>query len=321
MFEKLLRFFVENSRLNYFLFVLIFLTGAVLYTKTPKEIFPSFELDMVSVNGHYAGASIDMLNKMAVMEIEQELKNIDGIDKMATIIFAGKFNIILELEKRVDKYNTAEKVKNVIALTKQYLPGDMDEPVVKVLEVKRDLMRVAVSSKNASHAAIIEAANRLKDKVSSLKNISEVTIYGNSDKYYDIHLDTQKIRAHGLDESSIVATLTGLSYIFPVGMIEESDAKHFYLSTNNGPKDAQKMLQSQLTIAGRTLYLKDIATVSKRYEDSATLYSIDTQHAVDVSIKQSEKGNAIELAKKIRKIVSALNQNNEKIHYTIHSDR
>ena len=321
MFEKLLRFFVENSRLNYFLFVLIFLTGAVLYTKTPKEIFPSFELDMVSVNGHYAGASIDMLNKMAVKEIEQELKNIDGIDKMATIISAGKFNIVLELEKRVDKYNTAEKVKNVIALTKQYLPSDMDEPVVKVLEVKRDLMRVAVSSKNASHAAIIEAANRLKDKVSSLKNISEVTIYGDSDKYYDIHLDTQKIRAYGLDESSIVATLTGLSYIFPVGMIEESDAKHFYLSTYNGPKDAQKMLQSQLTIAGRTLYLKDIATVSKRYEDSATLYSIDTQHAVDVSIKQSEKGNAIELAKKIRKIVSALNQNNEKIHYTIHSDR
>jgi multidrug efflux pump subunit AcrB len=163
MFEKLLRFFVENSRLNYFLFVLIFLTGAVLYTKTPKEIFPSFELDMVSVNGHYAGASIDMLNKMAVKEIEQELKNIDGIDKMATIISAGKFNIILELEKRVDKYNTAEKVKNVIALTKQYLPSDMDDPVVKVLEVKRDLMRVAVSSKNASHAAIIEAANRLKN--------------------------------------------------------------------------------------------------------------------------------------------------------------
>ena len=321
MFETLLRFFVKNSRLNYFLFVMVFWAGAVLYTKTPKEIFPSFELDMVSVNGHYAGASIDMLNKMAVKEIEQELKNIDGIDKMATIISAGKFNIVLELEKRVDKYNTAEKVKNVIALTKQYLPSDMDEPVVKVLEVKRDLMRVAVSSKNASHAAIIEAANRLKDKVSSLKNISEVTIYGDSDKYYDIHLDTQKIRAYGLDESSIVATLTGLSYIFPVGMIEESDAKHFYLSTYNGPKDAQKMLQSQLTIAGRTLYLKDIATVSKRYEDSATLYSIDTQHAVDVSIKQSEKGNAIELAKKIRKIVSALNQNNEKIHYTIHSDR
>jgi len=321
MFEKILRFFVENSRLNYFLFIVIFLTGAVLYTKTPKEIFPSFELDMVAVNGHYAGASIDMLNKMAVKEIEQELKNIDGIDKMATVISAGKFNIILELEKRVDKYNTAEKVKNAIALTKQYLPADMDEPVVKVLEVKRDLMRVAISSKKASHAALIEAADTLKERVSALKNISEVTIYGDSDKYYDIHLNTQKIRAYGLDESTVVAALTGLSYIFPVGMIEEHHAKHFYLSTYNGPKDAQKMLQSQLNIAGKTLYLKDIATVSKRYEESAEIYSIDTQDAVDVSIKQSNKGNALKLAEQIKKIIAQLNQNSDGIVYTIHNDR
>jgi multidrug efflux pump subunit AcrB len=55
---------------------------------------------MVSINGYYAGASIDMLDKMAVKEIETEIKNIDGIDKMATVISAGKFNIILELEKK-----------------------------------------------------------------------------------------------------------------------------------------------------------------------------------------------------------------------------
>ena len=72
MFENILRFFVNNSRLNYFLFILVFITGIVLYTKTPKEIFPSLELDMVSVNGYYAGSSIDMLDKMAVKEIETE---------------------------------------------------------------------------------------------------------------------------------------------------------------------------------------------------------------------------------------------------------
>ena len=149
MIENILRFFVNNSRLNYFLFVFVFITGIVLYTKTPKEIFPSFELDMVSVNGHYTGASIDMLDKMAVKEIEDEIKNIDGIDKMATVVSAGKFSIILELEKRVDKYNTAQKVKDAVSLSRQNLPSDMDEPTVKVLEIKRDLMRIAVSSDSA----------------------------------------------------------------------------------------------------------------------------------------------------------------------------
>ncbi len=321
MFENILRFFVNNSRLNYFLFILVFITGVVLYTKTPKEIFPSFELDMVSVNGYYAGSSIDMLDKMAVKEIETELKNIDGIDKMATVISAGKFNIILELEKRVDKYNTADKVKDAITLTKQYLPSDMDEPSVKVLDIKRDLMRIAVSSDKVSHDALIEAANILKDKITILKNISEVSIFGDSDKYYDIRLHSEKIRALGLDENSVVTALSGLSYIFPIGTIEDSKNGHYFISTHNGPKDADKMLQSRIKVFDKTLYLKDIATVSKRYEDTATMYSIDTKHAVDVSVKQSSIGNALELSEAIGKMVKNLNQIDKNITYTIHDDR
>jgi len=321
MFENILRFFVNNSRLNYFLFVLVFITGIILYTKTPKEIFPSFELDMISVDGYYTGSSIDMLDKMAVKEIETELKNIDGIDKMATVISAGKFNIILELEKRVDKYNTANKVKDAITLTKQYLPSDMDEPSVKVLETKKDLMSIAISSNEASHDELIEAANRLKDKITMLENISEVSIFGDSDKYYDIRLHSEKIRALGLDENSVVTALSGLSYIFPIGTIEDSKNGHYFISTYNGPKDAQKMLQSQIKVSGKTLYFKDIATVSKRYEDTATMYSIDTKYAVDLSVKQSSEGNALELAKAIIDLVDKSNLASKNITYTVHDDR
>ena len=321
MIESILRFFVNNSRLNYFLFILVFLSGVVFYTKTPKEIFPSFELDMVSVNGHYTGASIDMLDKMAVKEIESEIKNIDGIEKMATVVSAGKFNIILELEKRVDKYNTAQKVKDAVTLSRQNLPSDMDEPTVKVLEVKRNLMRIAVSSDTASQTELIDAANNLKDKITSLKNISEVLIYGDSDKYYDIRLHSEKIRALGLDESAVITALSGLSYIFPIGTIEDSKNGYFFVSTHNGPKDAKKMLQSQLKVAGKTFYLKDIATVSKRFEDTATLYSIDTKHALDLNVKQSNEGNALTLSKAIKALVKQSNARKSNITYTIHDDR
>ena len=321
MFEKLLRFFVNNSRLNYFLFVFVFLTGIVLYTKTPKEIFPSFELDMISISGNYAGSSIDMLDKMAVKEIEAGLKNIDGIEKMATIISAGKFNIILELEKRVNKYNTAEKAKDAIALTKQYLPSDMDEPTVRVLDIKRALLNIAISSTSASHGELIAQADKLKDKITLLNNIAEVEIFGDSDKYYDIRLHSDKIQALGLEENSVITALSGLSYIFPIGTIEDPKEGHHFISTYNGPKDAQSMLQSQIKVQGKVLYLKDISTVEKRYEDTATMYSIDTNYAVDLSVKQSNIGNAIELAKAIEAIVEEENLKNKDIIYTIHDNK
>ena len=321
MLEKLLRFFVNNSRLNYFLFVLVFMTGIVLYTKTPKEIFPSFELDMVLVQGHYTGSSIDMLDKMAVKEVEERLQNIDGITKMSTIISAGRFNIYLELDKRVNKYNIANKIKDIVAYSKQYLPSDMDEPTVNVLDIKRDLMHISVSSKNASHAELITAANKLQDKIALLNNISEVVIYGDSNIYYDIRLNSKKIHALGFNESSIVTALSGLSYIFPIGNIEDSKNGHHFISTYNGPKNAQNMLQSKLRVEGKTLYLRDIATVSKRHEDTATMFSIDTNHAVELAVKQSKTGNALILAKDIQHIVQQMNAKNTGIIYTMHNDR
>ncbi len=320
MFEKFLRFFMDNARMNYLLFALVFLTGIYSYIKTPKEIFPSFELDMVSVSGHYAGASIDILDKMAVKDIEDEVKNVDGIKEMATIISPTRFNMILELEKRVDRYNTADKIKDAVALAKQNLPEDMDEPTVSVLEIKRDLMNVAITSENSSHATLIQKANSLKDKISTLQHISEVIIYGDSDIYYDINLNTQKIKALGLSESALSTAIAGLSYIYPIGKVEDSYGGHYYISTFNGKKNAEDMLKSRINVGGKTIYLKDVATVEKRHEDASTMFSVDNKNSVDIAIKQSKVGNALILSEQINKIVNELNENSEIFSYIIHND-
>jgi HAE1 family hydrophobic/amphiphilic exporter-1 len=133
MFEKVLRFFVENSRMNYTLFLLVFAIGIWSYSKTPKEIFPSFDLDMISIKGSYSGASVDILDKMAVTEIEDNIKNIDSVDTMSTIVSPGKFTIVLELKKGKNKYQEADKIKDAITLIKSNLPSDMDEPSVNTL--------------------------------------------------------------------------------------------------------------------------------------------------------------------------------------------
>jgi multidrug efflux pump subunit AcrB len=321
MFEKILRFFVDNARINYLLFVLIFLIGGFSYLKTPKEIFPSFELDMVTVTGYYPGASIDILDKMAVTDIEDEIRNIDGVREMTTVITAGKFNFILELEKGTDRYNTADKVKDAIALASANFPPDMDMPIVSVGEIKRDLMRVALSSKQADHATLIQAANTLKKEINSIKNISEVIIYGDSDLYYDVVVDIKKLQALGIEERLLFRAISKLSYIYPIGEVEDKKAGFHYISTFNGPKSAQKMLNSKIHIQGKQLYLKDVASVQKRYEDAASLFSIDGIKAVDIAIKQSPKGNALTLSTKIAAKIQKLNHAQSTIRYTIHNDQ
>jgi len=99
-------------------------------------------------------------------------------------------------------------------------------------------------------------------------------------------IDTKKIKALGLNETKVFAAIAKLSYIYPIGEVEDSAAGFHYISTFNGPKSAQKMLDSKINLQGTHFYLRDIATIQKRYEDAASLFSIDGNAAVDIAIKQ-----------------------------------
>jgi multidrug efflux pump subunit AcrB len=317
--EKLLRFFIDNSKMNYVLFFLICLLGVISYMKTPKEVFPSFELDKILISGSYKGASIDILDKMAVREIEDELLSIDGITQMDSTISPGSFKILLELEEGVNKYDTASKVKDAIDSVKQNFPDDMTEPKATVLVRGKSLVNISITSDTKNLAGLIDFAKDLKTKVLSVEGVSEVTIYGDSDMYYNIQVDEKKIESFGLDKNAVFNAIAGVSYIFPIGKIEGM-GKHYYLSTFNGKKTAEAMQDTILRVNGKQIYLKDIAKVQKRYEDASTLSSIDAKPSLTLAISQNEKGNALVAKEKIAQLVTQLVKQYPQVHFTLHND-
>ncbi|MGB6329014.1 MAG: efflux RND transporter permease subunit [Halarcobacter sp.] len=319
MFEKILRFFVENSRMNYTLFVLVFGIGIWSYNNTPKEIFPSFDLDMISIRGSYVGASVDILDKMAVNEIEDNVKNIDSVDEITTIISPGSFSIVLELKKGKDKYNEANKVKDAIALVQSDLPSDMDEPTVNVLERSRSLIDVSLTSNKYTTDELKPFADKLKSRLLGINGINDITIFGDSDKYFEILLDDKKIDALNLNKNEIFQAISTLSYIFPIGKIE-GGSKHYYLSTYNGAKTAQAFASTMIKLGNKNIYLSDIAFISKKYEDSSTLYSFNGKNALSLAIEQSETADAIKVAQEINKMLPFINKLDKDITLTVADD-
>lgn len=319
MFDKLLKFFVNNSRVNYTLFILVFAIGVWSYNKTAKEIFPSFELDMISIRGSYVGASVDILDKMAVAEIEDNLKNLDSVDTMTTIISPGRFSIILELKKGKNKYNEADKIKDTITLVKSNLPSDMDEPSVNVLKRGHSLLDISLTSSKYSTDELKPLADKLKSKILNIEGINNITIYGDSDKYFEVLLNDKKIEALGLNKNEIFNAISTLSYIFPVGKIEDPK-KHYYVSTNNGAKNAVDFGNTLIKVSNKNIYVKDIATISKKYEDASTLYSFNGKNALSLAIEQSESADALTIVKEIKKLLPNLEKQNPNINITIADD-
>ncbi|PLY12586.1 MAG: AcrB/AcrD/AcrF family protein, partial [Sulfurimonas sp.] len=283
---------MKNSRLNYALLVFLIFMGIDAYIKIPKEIFPDVELDKISVLGSYRGTSANIMDKMAVRDIEDEISNISGIDKTETTITPGAFAILLTLNENANKEITLGRVKDAIALSRQYLPSDMNEPVAQLLDKTRPLIRLALSSSTLSIGELTLIAQDLKSKISKLDNISEVLIRGDSDEEVIIKIDSEAVLAYGLQHASVQKAIANLSYIYPVGNIEQK-GKFAYVSTVNGKADAQEYKESILNIDEKYIKLGDIAEVSIEYPQTETLATFNNKKIISLVISKGTKGDAL----------------------------
>lgn len=304
--NKIIKFFLENEKLNYFLFVMLIIIGINTYNITPKEIFPDIKLDKISITGSYPGASIDNLNKMAVIDIEDELTSITGLKDVKSTIKPGSFSISGDIENRNPK-DVLDDVERSLKTIKQNLPSDMNEPTVVLAERKLQLLDITVSSKLEGQD-LIAFANKIKTRLSSIKYISEIIVYGDSDKHILLQLDEGKINSYGLNISSVVTELKSLSYVFPLGMVEESGSKSYYLNAFNGKKEIDKWEETLLQIGDKKIYLSEIVNVSKKYKDTTSISTLNAKKAVILRLNKSESGNALDISKEVRDEVEKVNE-------------
>ena len=77
MLRRFIEFAIDKPLLNHIFLTFIVLLSIFSYINIPKEIFPVFQMDKIAITGGYAGTSADVMDKMAVKSIEDELKNIN----------------------------------------------------------------------------------------------------------------------------------------------------------------------------------------------------------------------------------------------------
>ena len=316
---RFLEYFINNSRLNYALLLFLLYLGVNAYVNIPKEVFPVVELDKISVRGSYSGTSAANMDKMAVRDIEDGVSNINGIDKTETTIAPGVFTMILTLNENANKMNVLNNVKDSIALSKQYLPSDMNEPTATIIDKNKALVKLSVSSNKLSRGELTEVAKEIKSKLSKIKDISDISIRGDSDQELSIKIKSQAVLAYGLNPSSVVSAVSNLSYIFPIGNIEEK-GDFVFISTVNGKTDAHDWEESILEIDSKFVKLGDIAKVEILYPQTNTLASFNTNSTLTLVISKSEKGNALTLSPELRSQVEKMSKNYDGVIFNFYED-
>ncbi len=297
--ERLLRYFSENHYLANFLFAAVLLGGSLSWFVTEKEARPNIAFNTIRITVIYPGASPDTAEQLAARPLENNLRGIQGVYEVESVCSTGSCSTSVRLDPDYpDKDETKIEIRNAVLST--------DFPV-EVSEIRNNPKIVEHKTSNIpllDIGLINTAAQRYDDKLRekmqglllalenrllALPHISESRRNGYLKKELRVTVNPEKMRIYEISFSDVITAINTSSVKRPIGNLREQNETRVSVDAELRTVDELKRLVIQGSFSGSSfVQLKDIATVQRDFEQTDSIFKINSHEAVSLSLIKSQ---------------------------------
>lgn len=302
---------IKNRTSMYLLMIFISLGGIYQFLTTPKEQFPDIVIPTVYIQTIYVGNSPLDIENLVTRPIEKQLKGITGakISKITSSSLQDFSAITVEFSTEVEADLGLRKVKDAVDKAAKDLPTDLTTaPTVQEVSFSEfPIMYVNVSGPY-DPVTLKNYADKLKDRVEELKEVTRVDLVGAPEREIQINVNALKMQAAGLTFSDIEGAVARENRDVSAGLLEVGDMRRNLQIKGQFKKYSDLNNIVVRNNRGQSIYLKDIAEIKdtiKERESFARLGDNEnlSQPVVTLNIIKRSGENLINAADQIKTIV------------------
>ena len=301
---------INNRTSIYVLTIIITLIGLFSYMNLPKEQFPEVKFPQIIVQTIYPGTSPENMENLVSKPIEKQLKNITGIKKVTSNSFQdfsvviAEFNTDVKVEKaKRDVKDAVDKAKSDQNGLPKNLPND---PEVKDIDVSEFPIRNVNIYGNYDINRLEKYADRIKDRIESLKEIKRVDKVGGLDREIQINVDLFKMQALQLSFRDIQSAVAYENIEATPGVVKV-DGEQRIISLKKVFKSADEIKNVIVkNPMGASVYLKDIADVTDTYKEQESFARLNSKNVITLNVIKASGKNLIDASDKIDEIIAEM---------------
>ena len=291
--SNLLSIFAQHRVAANLLMVMMLLAGFVGLNKLNIQFFPNFELDRISVNTSWSGASAEDVELGVTNPLEQRFRSLDSLKEMSSTSALGTSGISLEFEEGTDMTRAMENVKQQISDFTD-LPEDAEEPRASLSTHYESVARLLISG--PQKLSELRVWIRQFERELIARGIDKIDIHGLPEESINIEIERDQILSLRLGLDELADRINQESQDMPAGSIGENHGTR-ELRSSNQRRSPQEF--SELTIINendRRIHLGDIANIEQTLPSSSATITIDDNKAVVMVLRRTDKGDTLESA-------------------------
>ncbi|MDX1295995.1 MAG: efflux RND transporter permease subunit, partial [Sulfurimonadaceae bacterium] len=192
--------------------------GLLMLQNMRQEVFPSFDIDSVSVSVAYPGASPEEIEEGIILAVEEAVTGLDGIDEIRSSAKEGVGTVVIEALSGTDMQRLTNEVKSEIDRIITF-PDDAEEPTVTQNSGRKRGLSIVLFG-DTTERTLHEITEQVRDELLQEKAINQVQLYGVRPLEISIEISQENLRRYNLTLQQVAKIVGSSSLDLPGGSIK-----------------------------------------------------------------------------------------------------
>lgn len=307
------RLCIENRVLGWLIIIVLIASGLFAFEHIGRYEDPEFTIKDAKIITKYPGATPLEVEQEVTELIETAAQQLSQIKYVTSVSTAGLSDVTVTIKDQYDKHSLPqvwdELRRKVNDIQGRFPPGA--GPSI-VNDDYGDVYGIylAITGKGFSLAELKKIAKELKKEILLVPGVAKVLIKGTLEEQIFIELSQSKLAQFNISMDAISQLLKTQNQVAPSGIatIGQNDIRIQPSGELNSVEAIGDLLIPSAK-SNSSVYLKDIATIKREYEELPRHFiHFNGQPAITLGISMVSGGNIVKLGKALENKLSSLTE-------------
>ncbi len=330
------RFFIDRPIFANVIAIVTMLVGGVALFNLPIERYPEITPPTVMVMAFYPGAEAQTLADTVAAPIEQEVNGVENMLYMSSTCSSdGSYKLTVTFDVGTDLDEAQELGHNRLAVAMPRLPEEVQRQGVTAKKQSTNIVLAVSLFSDDNRYSDLYLANyatlRIKDQLSRVPGVGDVTVIGAGNYGMRVWLDPDKLRARNLTAREVLVSIREQNTQVAAGQVgaypsPDSNAFQFNVTTRGRLSDPEQFgniiikaddsetdnstassdATAQRGGSARLTRLKDVARLELGSQAYDQWCEINGQPAATLAVFQLPGANALDVADAVREAMQEI---------------
>ncbi len=295
MAEKFVRYFIKHSAVTNWIMIVICAAGIFALTNLNKRLDPKFEIEQIEIDVPYPGASAIEIEEGIVIKIEENLRGLEGIEKITSTSSDNWGSISVEVDKDYDMNKALQNIKNSVNSINSY-PTGAEKPIVyQRTQWNRAIMLSIYGPEDLF--TLKKVIEEFRDELLSTGKISNIMTWGLPEREFSVEVSPEDLIRYKLTVSDIAQAIRNSNLNISSGSVL-TDQEEILIRSYNKKYNATEFENIEVvsSIDGRKILLSDICSIKEQWPENRFFSEYNGQRSVGFNVMYNNKEDVVEIS-------------------------